>query len=539
MTLLSGHADPAADSSRMHQHGLGFHSGPPMIKADPPMTMIRGVRLVPLGGRPAPPEPVDVRIVDGVVTEVGPSLAVGGAPDVHEARGRWAMPGLWDGHVHMRQWALDATRLDLRGTAGPDAVVRAVADHIAALPRERQSEVVSGFGHRSATWPRRPTVAELDAVAGEHAVVLISGDAHNGWLSSRALALLGVPARDGPLEENEWFEVFARLDTLPGADAAEEAGFRTVLARAAAAGVVGVVDVEFGRPFSDWPVRFARGLDALRVRAATYPDHLDEALGIGLATGQALPGCGGLMEMGPLKIISDGSLNTRTAYCDSPYADAAGPGEARGALNCPPELLVYLLARARSHAIEVAVHAIGDAAAANALDAFEATGARGSIEHAQLVRWADLPRMARLGVRAGVQPAHLLDDRDVTERCWPDRADRCFAFRAMLDAGVTLVLGSDAPVAPLDPWLALAAAVHRSDDDRAPWHPEQAIGAAEALAASTDRQGTISPGSRGDVVILDDDPLGGTGSTADVAAHLRRIRVAATFVGGRPTCLSL
>ena len=147
--------------------------------------------------------------------------------------------------------------------------------------------------------------------------------------------------------------------------------------------------------------------------------------------------------------------------------------------------------------------------------------------------------MAELGVRASVQPAHLLDDRDVTERCWPERTHRCFAFRSMLAAGVELVLGSDAPVAALDPWLAMSAAVHRTADARAPWHPEQALTAAEALAASTDGQPTLRPGSRGDVVLLDHDPLAPYDDSGEVGAHLREVEVAATFVAGRPTHLAL
>ena len=93
-----------------------------------------------------------------------------------------------------------------------------------------------------------------------------------------------------------------------------------------------------------------------------------------------------------------------------------------------------------------------------------------------------------------MQPAHLLDDRDVTEIVWPDRADRCFPLRWMVDDGVTLALGSDAPVSALDPWLAIAAAVHRSGDDREAWHPEQALTPREALAASVDGQGSVHAG---------------------------------------------
>jgi predicted amidohydrolase YtcJ len=102
---------------------------------------------------------------------------------------------------------------------------------------------------------------------------------------------------------------------------------------------------------------------------------------------------------------------------------------------------------------------------------------------------------------------------------------------------VTLAMGSDAPVAGLDPWLAMAAAVHRSADERAPWNPAQALTAAQALAASTDGQATVAAGNRGDVVLLEDDPVRAAGGSAAVAKHLRGMRVAATFVAGRATHL--
>src|SRR5581483_6501907 len=125
-------------------------------------------------------------------------------------------------------------------------------------------------------------------------------------------------------------------------------------------------------------------------------------------------------------------------------------------------------------------------------------GARGSIEHAQLTTSRAITQMASLGLVASVQPAHLLDDREPTDRVWPDRSERCFTFRSLLDHGVEVSLGSDAPVAPLDPWLAIAAAGHRGRPADQPWHPEQAITAAEAIAASTARH-RITPGDPGDV----------------------------------------
>jgi predicted amidohydrolase YtcJ len=497
--------------------------------------LLRAVRPVPVGvpGRSA--EPVDLRIVDGLVTEIAPRLPAGRGERVLEGGGRWAIPGLWDTHVHLTQWARMARRLDLSAADSPDDVIRTVAAHIASLPAGDRARPVEGYGYRSATWPSAPSVAALDAVSGEHPVVLVSGDAHNGWLNSAALRAVGVAPRDEPLQESEWFSIIGRLKDLPGDPASTASDHRAAVAAAAALGVVGVIDLEFGTAYLDWPDHFARGSDLLQVRAAVYPDHLEDVIGAGLRSGQPLPGGDGLLTMGPLKIISDGSLNTRTAFCFEPYANSGTLRDARGVQNYRPDELTGLLSRAHESGLEVAVHAIGDAAASIALDAFAATGARGSIEHAQLMTHADVARLGRLGLRASVQPAHLLDDRDVTAHCWPDRVDRCFPLRSLLDAGAILALGSDAPVAPLDPWLAMAAAVHRSNDAREPWNPAEALTPAQALAGSTDGQRTLAVGSRGDVVLLDADPLAPAADSAEAAGRLRSMPVSATLVAGRIT----
>jgi predicted amidohydrolase YtcJ len=492
--------------------------------------LLREVQLVPVRTPEVPDHPVDLRVHDGVVVEVAAGLGREPGEEVVEAGGRWVVPGLWDAHVHLTQWALGLSRLDLSGTGSPEEVTRLVGQHVAAAPGE--TGAVFGYGHRSGTWRRWPTVAELDAVSGGRPVVLVSGDGHHGWLSSEALRLLGLPPRQGPLEEDDWFPVYGRLRELPGSVVDDLALHRGAVEDAAARGVVGIVDLEFSQPWAEWPERVAAGVDLVRVRAGVYPDDLEAVLRAGWRTGDPIPGGAGLITMGPFKVISDGSLNTRTAYCCEPYVDAVDAPSPRGRQNHTRADLERLLGRAHRGGLDAAVHAIGDAAVTAALDAFEATGARGSVEHAQLVARADLDRMARLGIRASVQPAHLLDDRDVTALCWPDRMDRCFLLRSMLDAGVELVLGSDAPVSPLDPWLSMAAAVHRSADDREPWHPEQSLTQAEALAASVDGQPTVGPGSRADLVLLDRDPLAAQPDSAAAAAALREMFVALTVVAG-------
>lgn len=486
--------------------------------------LIRNARLVPVTRvADLPDRPVDVLVESGRVVEVGPGLARPAGVEEHDAAGRWLVPGLWDQHTHLGQWSLTATRLDLSAADSPEHAL----DLARAWLAEHPGLPLVGFGHRPAVWDRQPTVAELDEVAGSVPVVLIAGDAHHAWMSSSAQRALGLAVRDDNVYENEWFAAYADLPGLVGNDGISPAGYQNALNRAASKGVVGLVDFEFGAGPHDWVERWPEGCDVLRVRVATYADRLEEVIASGLRTGDRLLPDDDRLTMGPLKIISDGSLNTRTAWCCEPYADGG-----LGAANQSAEELHRLITRASTSGLEVATHAIGDAAVAHALDVYAATGARGSIEHAQLVARDDVRRMAGVAVRASVQPAHLLDDRDLSEQIWPGRGGRSFAFRWMLDAGVPLVLGSDAPVAPLDPWLAIAAAVHRSADARDPWHAEHALTPGEALAASVDFQPTVGVGSRADLVLLDRDPLLDSGDSAEVAEQLRTMPVAFTAVAG-------
>ena len=486
---------------------------------------VRAARIVPLG-RPAPSGSVDLRIRDGRVVEVATTLSDDGSREINAA-GRWLAPGLWDHHVHMTQWAHTLSRLDVSASNSPGDVVRIVQSHDRATI-ERHTTIV-GFGYRSAGWASPPTVQELDRAVPDRPVVLISGDAHNGWLNSTALRLLGLPPRDTAISENAWFDVFPLLAALPGAEPDPLHAYGAVLRDAAHRGVVGITDMEFESSVATWSRMVPLGLDTLRVRASTYLYGLEATIADGLRTGDPLPGGGTVATMGPLKIIADGSLGTMTALCCEPYAGH----DTRGTCNVSPEELLQALRTARAHGLDAAVHAIGDAAATMVLDAFRDSGIHGSIEHAQLLDPADIPRMAALGVRASVQPAQLYDDRDLSEQLWPGCGDRSFMLRSMLDAGVQLALGSDAPVAPLDPWLAMAAAVHRSADTRAPWGATQAITPTQALAASTDGQQTTAVGSPADLVLLDADPLAVADDSATAAHSLRTMSVAATIVGGR------
>lgn len=505
-----------------------------------PALLLRRCRLV--GSGPGGPDLVDVLLEAGRVASVLPAGALSPPPAVEEVDldGRWLLPGLWDEHVHLGQWALARRRLDVSAATS--------AAHAADLVRQRAlaetaagtaAGVLVGSGFRDGLWPDAPSPALLDSAAGAagaggaggRPVVLVSGDLHCAWLSTAAAALVAgplgvVPDANGLVREEAAFAVqraLARLD-----DGALDDAVLSALGEAAALGVVGVVDLEMtdspGGTAAVWARRTSSA--GLRVEAGTYPQHLDAAVAAGVRTGQPLVSGSPLVVGGPLKVITDGSLGTRTACCLDAYPGRSGP-DSHGELTWPAERLVPLLRRGRDAGLEPAVHAIGDAAVRGALDALEALG-RGAghpgkgarIEHAQLVADDDVPRFAALGVTASVQPAHLLDDRETAEVHWPGRTHRAFPLRSLLDAGAQLALGSDAPVAALDPWLAMTAAVART------WHPEQAITALEALRASTRGRTRVQVGSPGDVVAVDDDPL------ALVTAG-GRPAVALTAVAGR------
>lgn len=472
---------------------------------------------------------VDVVLEDGLVADLRPAGARPPEGETTKADGRWILPGLWDSHVHFTQWAQTSRRFDLSGTATAVDVLAAVDANTQGGPAD---EPAVGFGFRDALWPDTADLAAFDRVSHGRVVILIAGDLHCVWLNSAALLRYGQGGHaTGLLREEDAFAVHRSIDAAP--EDVVDGWVSDAAAAAAARGVVGVIDFEMAWNVESWARRIAAGTISLRARFGVYPQHLDRAIAERLRTGQILPHTHGLLEVGSLKVITDGSLNTRTAYCVDPYPGLAG-ADSHGVLTVPPGELTALMSRARDAGLDSAIHAIGDQANTQVLDAFAATGSRGSVEHAQLLSTDDIGRFAALGVTASVQPEHAMDDRDVADRYWAGRTDRAFTLRSILDAGGTLTLGSDAPVAPLDPWLAISAAVGRSRDGRAPWHPEQSISVAEAIAAST-RTGsaTVQAGQVADLVIVDRDPF------AVTPENLRRMPVAATILNGRDTFTTL
>ena len=487
---------------------------------------VRAVRVAGPGREflPTPDEPVDLVLAGGRILDIAPTGNLRPRGHVVDGDGGWLLPGLWDHHVHVVQWALTADRVALGGV-GSAREAATLMSGIAASDDRR-----IGVGFRDGLWPDEPTLALLDATTGEVPTYLVNADVHSVWMNSAAFRREGFePTASGVLREEDAFEISRRLNAVDA-----ERGDRAVerMARAAAArGLVGLVDLDMTWNDEPWQRRVARGFDALRVSYGTYPQDLDRAIAEGLRTGDPVRGATtGLVRVGPLKAITDGSLGTRTAACAHHY-----PGEVdnHGLLTIPPDELVDLMTRATAAGLECAIHAIGDVANAYALDAYARTGAVGTIEHAQLVAHADIPRFARLGVSASVQPEHALDDRDMTDAIWAQQSAQPYPLRALADSGANLLFGSDAPVAPLDPWAAIASAAFRTRDGRDAWQPHQRVDIDTAIAASTAGGSTsaseIAPGARADLVIVEADPR-----TADERA-LRAMSVRTTLLAGRVT----
>ncbi|WP_125981682.1 amidohydrolase [Bifidobacterium goeldii] len=505
---------------------------------------------------------VDVTIADGRITAITPSDTAtdrervatirdaerdaardadrntSDTVDIVDADGMWIIPGLWDCHTHFTQWSKTLGRLDLinaRSAAEAMAMLREHLEARRAAGTLDPNAFVVGMRFRHSLWSdsEQPTLAAIDAVTGDQPVALSSADMHCGWVNSAAARRLGVEVdATGLVGELAWFNAYTQFDKAPGAAEETDRLLREAERDAAAKGVVGIRDYEMAENVNTWIARFAAGINGLRVEAGVYPERMQAAIDAGWHTGMPLPGSHGLGTVGPMKLISDGSLNTRSAYCSTPYSGIEPP--TYGTLSYTPQQIEDYMRLATEHDFDIACHAIGDEANTIVLDAAAATGAHGSIEHAQMLKPVDIPRFAQLGLTASIQPQHAMDDRDVIARFWANPAGIPYAFRSLYDAGAKLRMGSDAPVAPLDPWLAISAAVFGTESSsREPFQPEQCLPVEVALAASTE-VGRVNPaaGDPADLVLLDTDP---TALETPEAMRAMPSHVVMTFVAGQRT----
>jgi predicted amidohydrolase YtcJ len=253
----------------------------------------------------------------------------------------------------------------------------------------------------------------------------------------------------------------------------------------------------------------------VRLTVGVPAEAIEAAAELGLATGAPIDDAT-TVRAGWAKAYADGALGSRTAALFEPYTC---PPRDTGILRLEPEVLDDLLSRSRRSGIGLAVHAIGDRAAAAVLDAIDRADPVGHglpphrIEHLQLLRAEDRPRLARLDVTASIQPVHCAADRAQVDRCWRDRAELAYPWRSLADGGVRLAFGSDAPIETPNPWQGVFAAVHRRlpGDRTRDWRPGQALSPVEALAGYTTGpaaagghadEGHLRPGALADLAVL-------------------------------------
>ncbi len=470
-----------------------------------------------------------------------------------DLKGRTLLPGLIDAHGHVMSLGQRALSVDLTGT--PSLATALAAVRAQAAP----GAWVRGGGWNQEVWKlgRFPTAAELDAAVADRPAVLSRIDGHAIWVNSRALALAGVTAatRDpagGRIERDAQGNptgvlVDAAMRIVsdkvpPPTPADEDAALTKALAIIAAVGLTGVHDAGIDKASWDRYRRFAAtGKLTTRVYAMAFgPQNLAEIAPrgpVGWEYGDRLA----LMAM---KLQQDGALGSRGAWMKAPYSDA--PGQT-GLRFYEEGVLRAMVLDAAAKGFQVNVHAIGDAANGAVLGAFAAVpearrkALRLRVEHAQVVSPDDLPRFARLGVIASLQPTHATSDKTMAEaRVGPERLAGAYAWRRLLDSGARIAGGSDFPVEPPNPFYGLHAAVTRQDRDGNPpggWRPDQALTLTEAFAAFTTgaayaghaetRVGTLTPGKWADFIIIDRDPF------AIAAGELWKVGVVETWVGGQ------
>jgi len=476
-------------------------------------------------------------------------------PDFKEdGKGRTLIPGLIDAHGHVMGLGFSLMLLDLSGTSSLGEAQAAVRQYAADNP---DVPWIIGRGWNQEKWGlgRFPTAADLDAAVADRPVWLERVDGHAGWANSAAMKAARVTAatkvpEGGRIEMagGQPSGIFVDAATSLIASAVPkplardlDRAFLLAQAKLLEEGITAIADM--GTTIQDWQA-FRRAGDKrqLAVRIISYGHDIDNMALIG-GPGPTPWLYDDRLRMVGVKLYLDGALGSRGAWLKQPYSDA--PGQ-KGLPLLSPAQLRNKMVRASMDKFQVAIHAIGDAANAEALDAIADLTAdlpgerRWRIEHAQIVDPADFPRFRQLGVVASMQPIHQPSDRLMAEgRLGPERLKGAYAWRSMENAGVRLAFGSDVPVESANPFAGMAAAISRTDAAGQPfggWHPEEAVSRETVLDGFTrsaafagfaeDRIGTLMPGMRADFLILESDPLLASPD------EIRRMTPLETWVGG-------
>lgn len=476
-------------------------------------------------------------------------------PDFKEdGKGRTLIPGLIDAHGHVMGLGFSLMLLDLSETRSLEEAQAAIRKYAADNP---EMPWIIGRGWNQEKWGlgRFPTAADLDAVVPDRAVWLERVDGHAGWANSAAMnaAKIGATSKapeGGRIEMagGKPSGVFvdaamSLIDKAKPRPLARDVDRALYLAqqKLLEQGITTIADM--GTTIGEWQAyRRAGDKKQLAVRILSYGGDIDNMALI--AGGEPTPWLyDDKLRMVGVKLYLDGALGSRGAWLKAPYSDA--PGQ-RGLPLLTPAQLRNKMVRASMDKFQVAIHAIGDAANAEALDAIADLDAdlpgerRWRIEHAQIIDPVDIPRFAQLKVIASMQPVHQTSDRSMAEaRLGPDRLKGAYAWRSLSASGARLAFGSDVPVESANPFAGLAAAISRTDADGQPfggWRPEEAVSREVALDGFTrtaafagfaeDRIGTLMPGMRADFLIVGTDPM------LAGPDEIRRMVPLETWIGG-------
>jgi predicted amidohydrolase YtcJ len=486
-------------------------------------------------GDPARPRARAMAVKDGRIAALGDNdmilaMATAGTQRI-DAGGRLVTAGMVDAHLHFVNYGLYLQQVDLRGLKSLAACRESIRQ--AAVAR-KPGEWIVGRGWNEHYWEdkRLPHRLDLDDICPDHPVMMVRACGHTQWVNSRALLAAGITraATDPPgarIEREpsgepsgllqEFRKILDRVippptpaDLVSAAQKAQDEAFRR--------GVTGGHSCEWLRHYAALAALEKTGRLKIRIHHLLPPDEIDAALEQGLGPGKGSD----RLWFQQVKFLIDGTLGSATALMHEPYEDV--PNE-YGLACLPPEELQAGIEKAYQAGCGVGVHAIGDHALSVALTAIQAARRRfpgdrkDRIEHVQLFRPQDLALFRSLGITASVQPVHLTTDWPVAQRRWGDlRCRYAYAWKTLLEAGIPLQFGSDAPVEHVDPLPGLYSAVTRRDgrgEPSAGWYPEENLTLAEALSGFTqaaavvsgrnDRLGTLTPGKYADFTVFGGD----------------------------------
>ena len=508
-----------------------------------------------------PAEPLALGIQGGAIAFLGSPdellARYGAGVVVRRLNGQHVYPGFADAHGHLYHLGARLEEVRLEETRSLDEALARVRTAAGGLPKDAW---VLGGGWDESIWAerRKPTAEDLDQVAGGRPACLLRRDCHAAWVSSAALALAGIDSSTGEVEGGRLVRdqtgkpsgvlIDRAMDLVTRAIPAPDSVTvrRRVLQAARACAQAGLTAVhDMGVDAATLAV--LRALDRedslpIRVHAALrdVPALWEEEF----AHGPQKPAAGKRLAVRAVKLFADGALGSRGAALFEDYSD--DPGN-RGLPLLVGEELLDRLTRATRAGYQCCVHAIGDRANREVLDAFArlATGPDGAalvglrprIEHAQVLSESDLPRFAALGVIASVQPVHAASDQRWAEgRLGRERARYAYAYGSLSKARALLCFGSDFPVETHDLREGLIAARTRGPlggDPQASWYPAEQVPTEVAIAAYTsgpayasfgeNERGRTAEGYLADFTIWD----------RELSEDLRGARVVATIVGGK------